>query len=374
MKTAAAFSALLCGLVAAACGHGPTAQKCHLVEELVLYRSGAQRLHAIALAKGRRGLFAAWSDEDGVRTAILDERGKILHGPTRIRTAKATSLDAAAVAGGYLLGTLEPSDLFSAGGGAFLARVDEAGAITGVERVGPAGAYSRRIAVAPSGAVAWHDGGPGVFAVRAWAKGTSREIARGRMGALAPAIADAPGGTLALAWVELGARDQGSVEAIVRTARYGPELSPRGAPIEVARTSIEDADPAIVLQGGKLTVFFRDVRDGDRRAGYYLARPGTKVAPVRIGRSNGPSGPDIAWCRDTYAGATVRTHSQELLLGFNRFDASGVKRSGELQIYSDRVHFAAVEIECLARGFALLYAEEHPQGGRLLYNTVTCTE
>jgi hypothetical protein len=68
----------------------------------------------------------------------------------------------------------------------------------------------------------------------------------------------------------------------------------------------------------------------------------------------------------------VRTHGQELLLGFNRFDDGAEKKSGELQIYSDRVHFAAVEIECLARGWVLLYAEEHPQGGRVLFNTITC--
>jgi hypothetical protein len=374
MKHAAALWALLLGLSAPACSDGPAAQRCHLVEELVLYRSGARRLHAIALARAPRGLLAAWSDEDGVRTAILDDRGKILHGPARIRTAKATSLDAVPIAGGFLLGILEPADLFTAGGGALLARLDPTGVITGVERVGPAGAYSRRIAVAPTGAVAWHDGGPGVFVVRAWAKGASREIARGKMGALAPAIADAPDGSLALAWVELEAGPDGGVEAPVRFGRFGADLAPLGEPREIARTSTEDADPVLLARGGAFAVFFRDVRDGDRRAGYYLTRPGAKTAPVRIGRANGPSGPDVAWCHETYAGATVRTHSQELLLGFNRFDATGKKKGGELQIYSDRVHFAAVEVECLARGWALLYAEEHPQGGRLLYNTVTCSE
>ena len=357
-----------------ACSDGPTAQKCHLLEELVLYRSGATRLHGIALAKGAKDLLAAWSDEDGVRTAILDDHGRILFGPTRVRNAKATSLDAVPVAGGYLLAILEPADLFTAGGGAYLARLDPQGAITELQRVGPAGAYSRRIAVVPSGAVAWHDGGPGVFVVRAWARGVTREIAQGRMGALAPALAEMPDRSLAIAWVELEAKGDGRVDAPVRLGRFEADLRPRGGARTVARASIEDADPALVVRDGHLAVFFRDVRGRDRRAGYYLVPAAAKAPAVRIGRANGPVGPDLAWCHDTFAGAGVRTHSHELLLAFNRFDTAGKKRSGELQIYSDRVHFAAVELECLREGWALLYAEEHPEGGRLLFNTVTCSE
>jgi hypothetical protein len=357
---------------AGACSDGPTAQKCHLIEEVGLYRSGARRLHAIGLARQGRRLLAAWSDEDGVRTAIVGERGEILEGPTRIRTAKATSLDAVASGDGFLLGILEPSDLLFPGGGAFVARLDRQGRVQAVHRIGPAGAYSKRIAVTPSGAVAWHDGGPGVFVVRAHARGRTREIAKGRMGALAPAIADLPERALALSWVELESGWDGSVAARVRFGRFGPGLEERGAAEDLARTTIQDADPAIVVRRGKPAVFFRDLRDGERRVGYYLTHPGARTPPARIGRANGPSGPDVTWCHGTWAGATVRTHGQELLLGFNRFDDSATKKSGELQIYSDRVHFAAVEIECLAKGWVLLYAEEHPQGARLLFNTITC--
>ena len=365
---------LLSSALATGCQKGPQAQKCHLIEELVLYRSGATRLHGIALAKGERGLLAAWSDEDGVRTAVIDAEGRILHGPTRIREAKATSLDAVASPGGYLLAILEPADLFTAGGGAYLARIDPEGAVQRVERLGPAGAYSKRITVADPGAVAWHDGGPGHFVVRARLGSTVREIAHGKMGALAPAIARAADHTLGLAWVELEEGPEGSVAAPVRFARFEKDGRPRGEPRTVAQAVIQNADPVVLWQGRGFTVLFRDKRDGDRRAGYYVLRPDTRAAPVRVGRANGPVGPDVVYCHGTYAGAAVRTYQHELLLGFNRFDVAGAKRSGELQIYSDRVHFAAVDIECLSAGWALLYAEEHPEGARLLYNTVTCRE
>lgn len=358
-------------------GRGPEVQKCHLVEEVVLYHSGATRLHGIALARGPGGMLAAWSDEDGVRTAVIDGRGRILHGPTRIREAKAASLEAVPRAGGgYLLALLEPGDLFEGGGGAYLARVDGKGEVERIERLGPAGAYSRRIALADPGAVAWHDGGPGQFAVRARLGSSVREVARGSMGALAPAIARGADRSIGLAWVELEAGAGGDVAAPIRFARFEADGRPRGATRTAARAVIEEADPAILWRGRGFTLVFRDRRGRDRRPGYYMVRPEERAAaaPKRIARANGPVGPEIAYCHGTYAGAAVRTYQDELLLGFNRFDLTGVKRSGELQIYSDRVHFAAVELECLPEGWALLYAEEHPKGARLLYNRVTCRD
>lgn len=278
--------------------------------------------------------------------------------------------------GGYRLAALVPADLFAGGGSASIHDVDAAGRLVESRLLGPAGAYSRRISIAP-GAAAWHDGGPGTFAVRASTDGPVRsavEIARGAMGALSPAIAAAAGGTFGIAWAELEASRGGAVAVPVKFRRFSRRLEPEGATTVVARVSIEGADPFLLYEDGGYTIAYRDVRDGDRRAGYYLARIGRRGG-ARIGRGNGPLGPDLVHCHGLYAGATVRTHAHELLLGFNRFDVHGKKRGGELQIFSDRVHFGTVELECLPGGYALLYGEEDEnRGARLLYNSVTCED
>ncbi|MBI2894375.1 MAG: hypothetical protein HYY06_12555 [Deltaproteobacteria bacterium] len=368
-------------LLVAACEKGPEAQRCHLGQEREIARSSSKRLRAIALAAGARAapgprLLAAWSDEDGVTTAILDGQGRIVAGPRHDLEQSVESLDAIGEGDGYRLAALVPADLFAGGGGAASHDLDAAALLTASRALGPSGAYSKRISIAP-GAVAWHDGGPGTFVVRASTDGTSRhavEVARGSMGALSPSIAAAPDGSFAIAWAELKASSGGAVGVPVMFRRFSGQLEPRGPASTVARVVIEGADPFLLWRDGGFTIAYRDVRDGDRRAGYYLARIGRR-GDARIGRGNGPLGPDIVHCHGLYAGATVRTHAHELLLGFNRFDVSGKKRGGELQIFSDRVHFGTVELECLPDGYALLYGEEDEQrGARLLYNRVTCDD
>jgi hypothetical protein len=155
--------------------------------------------------------------------------------------------------------------------------------------------------------------------------------------------------------------------------RFGPGLSPRGSARVQRHVSIEGADPVLLWHDGGFTIAYRDLRRGERRAGYYVGRIGAS-RDAKIARANGPLGPDLVECHGIYAGATVRTYQRDLLLGFDRFDVHGHKPGGELQIYSDRVHFGAVELECLPEGWALLYGEEDERGARLLFNTVRCEE
>jgi hypothetical protein len=361
-------------LVALGCAQGPHRQKCRLEEERVVASSADARLGALAMETSRDGKRAivAWSDRGGLRTEVLDPATGRGPAPRIVLEGGATALAAVADGAGWRLAAVLPGDEKGGGGGAVMLSLGPDGDLRAREDLGSAGPESSDVAMleGPAGwIVAWHDGAPGAYAVRVWHSGGTIDVPMDPGHApMSPSLGrDAEG--VAVAWADLTSGEGGLVN-LVRLARVSAQGT-LSAPWEIGESTIEGADPALVTEGGHLRVIYRDDADRDGRSEYYVADARPRAPRFRVSRANGRRSPSVVHCHGTLAAAAIRSYQGELLVGFNRFDSLAQKNGGELQIYSDGVHFGEASLACLPDGWALAYAEEGERS-RVLFNRTTC--
>jgi len=340
----------------------------------VIATSPAPRLGAIALVTSRDGKRAlvAWSDPSGLRTALVDVRTGRPGSANVVHEGGATALAAARDGDGWRLAVVVPDDPKGGGGGAAMLSLAPDGTVRSREPLGPAGERSADIALLLGGrgwVAAWHDGSPGASRVHTWSAGAlgSAPVDAGRAG-FAPSLAR-DGDEVAIAWSELASNADG-VASVVRVAQIRGNGSV-GAPKDVAFAMVEDPDPVLFHARELLRVVFRDKEDPRGKNAYYVADARPNAQRYRVSRADGTRSPSVATCHGTLAAATIRTFQTEFLIGFNRFDLRGNKNGGELQIYSDGVHFAEASLACLPEGYVLAYAEQGTQS-RVLFNRATC--
>jgi len=360
----------------AACTTGPRRQKCRLAEESVVATSGDARLGALAMQTSRDGKNAlvAWSDRGGLREAIVDVASGRAGPAALVLEGGATALALATDGAGWRLAAVLPEDEKGGGGGAVLLSLAPDGALLAREDLGSAGVQSGDVALVrgPTGwVVAWHDGAPGEYAVRVWHAGTSIAVpADPGHAPMSPSLAVDENG-VAIAWADVTSTDVGLATRI-RLARVSREGT-LSAPWDIGLATIDGADPVLVSEGGHLRVLYRDEEDGDGKSEYYVSDARVGATPLRVSRANGRRSPSVVSCHHTLAAAAVRTYQGELLVGFNRFDSLAQKRGGELQIYSDGVHFGEASLACLPVGYAIAYAEEG-EHSRVLFNRTACSD
>lgn len=365
-------------LVAAAiaCTEGPHRQKCRLAEEHVVATSADARLGALAMETSRDGRRAlvAWSDRGGLRATVVDVASGRAGAASIVSGGGATALAASADGRGWRLAAVVPEDEKGGGGGATLYALDAAGAPRGRTDLGPAGPQSSDVSLVrgPAGwVVAWHDGAPGAYAARIWHAGDTIAVpADPGHAPMSPSLAkDADG--VAVAWADVTSTESG-LSTLIRLSRVSREGT-LSAPWNIGASTIDAADPVLFSEAGHLRVVFRDDEDGDGRTEFYVAQARAAAPRSRVSRANGRRSPSIVTCHGTMASAAIRTFQGELLVGFNRFDTLGKKQGGELQIYSDGVHFGEASLACLPDGYAMAYAEEGERS-RVLVNRASCAE
>lgn len=375
----ARFAALVAALLAfAACGTSMVAPPCRLGVEHDVGAVIATSVDQLDVVATRRGALVAWSSAEGTWARALDGTARPVAPAQRLAPFARGGLALAVTrrAQREVVGLLvvEPGDTSGRYGAVRLLELDDLGApIADPIHVGAAGVYSdgAALAASPRGWVAaWHDGAPGAFRVRVAeldhdgrvSPRGGRVIASEGRSAWSPSIGT-HAGRWVITWQETWFDERRREAGVLRAHEHGRTRDAR----EVARP---EAGPSATWFGGRWILSYRDNRDRDRHAEYYVGPLGAARhrAPSasddeRISRANGPRPPRLVACGPILLGVAVRSFARNMLVGVNRIGDGLAKRGGELQIYEELQGLSRAATTCRtvrddASELVIAYAEQ----------------
>ncbi|MEM9193218.1 MAG: hypothetical protein AAGF12_28850 [Myxococcota bacterium] len=357
-------------LVALGCGEAPSEPRCSVSEGSVAARAEGA-IDALAAVEHQGALHLFWSDQFGTHYRRHDDAWQ----GTRITSRCRGGLDA--VSGEQLLlACLRPA-VPAAGkaGGVF---VFEVGArIRAVGRVGVAGAHSEGVDLEMLDGrthVAWQDSKRRVVWLSTLDDPAPRQISRRGTEAGAPSLGVFDG-ALVGTWSELVYDDHGDPlgEVVVWTERRGPR---RITPVLYPR-----AQPTLAIDAQSAAVAFRDENPSGTRPRLFVQRLDDELGPsgelLRVGRADGPGGPNVLQCGETWFTASPRSYSTyDILIGLNRFDTGWDRLEPERQLYEAGRRHTHVVALCQDSHPLLVSAENSQAEGPAAVRTtpVNCHE
>ncbi len=284
--------------------------------------------------------------------------------------------------GDFLLAMLEPS-FDDRIGGAYLTKISKDLATQKTVRLGPAGDYSCSISAAVwenSVIIAWHDGSFNGSRLRlALVNPISMEIEKsslfqGTGPAAGPSVSIGKSGP-AVVWSETKSSGT-SLLSKVNIARISRDLE-----FNEIRTVEEgrflSPSPHLISTEKGFALIYRDDADKDNTPEFYFITLGfdgsTNDYKKRISQSDGLKGPRLTVLGDYFVSVTIRSFQRNLLIGLNRFDSKGAKKSGEFQVYADKTDFVCADVANTKNGLIIVYGEDKRTKGRVLAGEITCS-
>lgn len=402
----------LLGIGVVQCGRSYGRQSCRMESESILTVTEQVPLDVDVSALAA-GFLAVWSAEDATFFTFLDLAGRSTSRIYRVSVGSASELPTWVKSGvrpapktfwperarasvsaedihivhlgdNVALMLLAPPSEGNPGGAyvAMLnpARPDQARAYP----IGPAGEYATRISGVFDGKklfAVWHDGDLASSKLRvARLDGASLDVEAERTikgkGILASPVMVRSGGRNVLAWTET-LTDGNTPKSFVNIASLSSTLE-LSSPATVATSRFLYPSPDLAVMGEQIGVTFRDDEDGDDTPEYHFAMIKPNGTPVvkrhRISQADGFRGPSLTTHDGTFLGTTIRSFQQNLLIGINRFEPTGVKLGGEFQVYADKTDFVRVDVAENRDALLMLYAEDRRTSGRVLTGQVRCKD
>jgi hypothetical protein len=363
VRVTLALGSCLVGLLAAS-SCDASAPACKFGREYPLYQSEGQSFHDLRTVSVAGDVIALFSDGRGVHAQRLAPDGAPRAAAQRLFERCDGGLDAEGGSAELKLACLRRAQSEAETDCVTLYTLDAKLEVRAAERFGRAGRVSQGIALAPSGAVLWHDAA--VSGSRIWyfepgQAGGPRQLSDDSWEASAPSLAWT-GSRLYASWSETRFAGERAQSRILILA---PAVS-RSTPHVVIESKDADPSPRLVAVSGGLMVSFRDKRETGRKTGLYMARvteDGRLLGRVvRAGRADGRATPVLEPCLGGVVSATPRTFAGDYFVGVLRADTELRRLSAEQQFYEDSREFDRVAVHCGQDQALLLIAER----GRLL--------
>ncbi len=338
--------------------------------------------HGIDLAlDGDQGI-AVWSDRSGAWVVPVAAGGAPRGRRVRVGPPCDGGLATARADGGFVVACLERAmDEAGKSGHVTVLRLDASLRPAGSLSFGPAGRYSRGVALAMEGegdvpVVAWHDGTPGahrVWLVHAAPGAEPRLVSREGLAAGAPSVALRDGQPI-VAWAETWFDDDGYLVGQVLVSDL------RGAPRELAVIIHDDPRPVLARDGRGPLVAYRDERPAGTRARLFVQRITDDLVgtgePLAVGRANGTGRPHVVACEEAVTTVAPRSFGRwDVLIGLNRLGPDLGRIGIERQIYEYGVDFSLAAASCAGEHLLVLAAERGHSTrplARLRSTTVDC--
>jgi hypothetical protein len=190
-----------------------------------------------------------------------------------------------------------------------------------------------------------------------------KRLSTAGLNAFLPAAAG-HGGHHAVAWIEKKMTIGKDARETLGDLRFavldggGDFVTP---PITVGRTKLADFAPALVMEGSRVRLLFKDHPEDEYRDGLYLSALDTAgkrlSGPVRLARADGPTSPILLALEGGILGTiTLRKLAGDLLIGANLVDGRSRKLQRELQVYGHGLKIKSVAGFSLGRKMIIVYS------------------
>jgi len=371
-----AFVALAC-----ACANPPTKKIARLGGENILQSLGAdEKIGGLAstAVSGKRG-FVAWSTGEAVMGMFVGGDGRLRGQAFTVQGSPARFIDVETATckgktDAILLLTVPYTSPLEGNKPASLVVLGTDGTSSGppipIGEVGPYAMGGALSAHCSSVLAVRHLGKIGDFGVEAegidlvqggvlWRK----RLSTAGLNAFLPAAAGG-GGHHAVAWIEKKMTIGKDARETLGDLRFavmdggGGFVTP---PLTVGRTKLADFSPALVMEGSRVRLLFKDHPEDEYRDGLYLSTldaAGKRLSgPVRLARADGPSSPILLALEGGILGTiTLRKLAGDLLIGANLVDGRSRKLQRELQVYGHGLKIRSVAGFSLGERMIIVYS------------------
>jgi hypothetical protein len=374
--------ALLAVLVvsALACRNPPTKKIARLGGENILQSFGADEeiggLASIAIT-GKRG-FVAWSTGQAVMGMFVGGDGRLRGQAFTVQGSPARFIDVETATSkgktdAILLLTVPYTSPLEGNKPALLVVLGTDGSSSGPSiPIGEIGPYAMGGALSVNGSsvlAVRHLGKIGDFGVEAegidLAQGVlwRKRLSTAGLNAFLPAAAG-HGGHHAVAWIEKKMTIGKNAQETLGDLRFtvmddsGAFVTP---PLTVGRTKLADFSPALVMDGSRIRLLFKDHPEDEYRDGLYLSAldvAGKRLSgPVRLARADGPSSPILLALEGGILGTlTLRKLAGDLLIGANLVDERSRKLQRELQVYGHGLKIKSIAGFSIGERMIIVYS------------------
>ena len=365
---------------ALACRNPPTKKIARLGGENILQSLGADEevggLASTAVS-GKRG-FIAWSTGQAVMGMFVGGDGRLRGQAFKVQASPARFIDVETATcwgktSAILLLTVPYTSPLEGNKPASIVVLGADGSSSGppipIGEIGPYAMGGALSADCSSVLAVTHLGKIGDFGVEAegidLAQGVlwRKRLSTAGLNAFLPAAAG-HGGHHAVAWVEKKMTIGKGAQETLGDLRFammdggGAFVTP---PLTVGRTKLADFAPAIVMDGSRIRLLFKDHPQDEYRDGLYLSTLGAAgkrlSGPVRLARADGPSSPVLlALERGIFGTITLRKLAGDLLIGANLVDGRSRKLQRELQVYGHGLKIKSVAGLSLGERMIIVYS------------------